>query len=206
MAGMEVGIPYYPLIVVPAVAAIALFWRRAGRHLAVLRAGRRIDRLDQPLRRIWGVIVYVIAQRRLLNELGPGLMHAFIFWGFLVLLVTTGNYFTNGLVETALRWPLGGIAWLAAVAIANLFIGLVLVALAYAIWRRVVQRPARLALSRDAFIILGMILGVVLSEIGADALRFVARPDDPARVAAILAGPLSLALERVGPDAAALHP
>ena len=128
MAGMEVGIPYYPLIVVPAAVAIALFWRRAGRHLAVLRAGRPIDRLDQPLRRIWGVIVYVIAQRRLLNELGPGLMHAFIFWGFLVLLVTTGNYFTNGLVETILRWPLGGDRagcwrW----RLANLFIGLVLV-------------------------------------------------------------------------------
>ena len=145
MAGMEVAIPYYPLIVVPAAAAIALFWRRASRHLAVLRAGRPIDRLDQPMRRIWGVIVYVIAQRRLLNELGPGLMHAFIFWGFLVLLVTTGNYFTNGLIETILRWPLGGIAWMAAVAIANLFIGLVLGALAYAVWRRVVQRPTRLA-------------------------------------------------------------
>src|SRR4029078_9355003 len=165
MAAMEVGIPYYPLIVVPAVAAIALIWRRAGRHLAVLRAGRPIDRLDQPLRRIWGVIVYVIAQRRLLNELGPGLMHAFIFWGFLVLLVTTGNYFTNGLIETIVRWPLGGIVWMAAVAIANLFIGLVLVALGYAIWRRIVQRPARLALSRAAFIILALSLGVVRGAI-----------------------------------------
>jgi ferredoxin len=202
MAGMEVGIPLYPLIVVPAVAAIALFWRRAGRHLAVLRAGRPIDRLDQPLRRIWGVIVYVIAQRRLLNELGPGLMHAFIFWGFLVLLVTTGNYFTNGLVETILRWPLGGIAWMAAVAIANLFIALVLGSLAYAAWRRIVVRPTRLALSRDAFIILAMILGVVVSEAAGDALRFVADPDDPARRVAALAGPLSLALEPIGQQAA----
>ena len=195
MAGMEVGIPLYPLIVVPAVAAIALFWRRAGRHLAVLRAGRQIDRLDQPLRRIWGVIVYVIAQRRLLNELGPGLMHAFIFWGFLVLLVTTGNYFTNGLVETILRWPLGGIAWMAAVAIANLFVALVLGSLAYAAWRRIVVRPTRLALSRDAFIILAMILGVVVSEAAGDALRFVAQPDDHARRVAALAGPQSLPIE-----------
>ncbi len=57
MPAMEVGIPYYPLIVLPAAVAIGLFWRRASRHLAVLRAGRPIDRLDQPLRRIWGVIV-----------------------------------------------------------------------------------------------------------------------------------------------------
>jgi Fe-S oxidoreductase len=203
MAAVEVSVPLYPLIVVPAAVAIALFWRRAGRHLAVLRAGRPIGRTDQPLRRIWGVIVYVIAQRRLLNDLWPGLMHAFVFWGFLVLLVTTGNYFTNGLVETILRWPLGGIAWLLAVAVANLFIGLVLVALGYDTWRRIVTRPKRLALSRDAFIILAMILGVVVTEVAGDALRFVARPDDPARPAALLAGPLSLLLEPLGASRAA---
>jgi Fe-S oxidoreductase len=200
---MEVGIPYYPLIVVPVAFAIALFWRRAGRHLAVLRAGRPLDRSDRVLARIWSVVVYVIGQRRLLHDLGPGVMHAAIFWGFLVLLVTTGNYFTNGLVETILRWPLGGIAWLLAVAVANLFIGLILAALAYAAWRRIVARPARLALSRDAFVILGMILGVVSTELIGDALRFVALPDDPARGWALLAGPLSLALEPVGTDAAA---
>ena len=200
---MEVGIPYYPLIVVPVAVAIGLFWRRAGKHLAVLRAGRPLDRSDRVLARIWSVIVYVIAQRRLLHDLGPGVMHAAIFWGFLVLLVTTGNYFTNGLVETILRWPLGGIAWLLAVAVANLFIGLILAALAYAAWRRIVARPARLALSRDAFVILGMILGVVSTELIGDALRFVTMPDDPARSWALLAGPLSLALEPVGTDAAA---
>ncbi|HTE66869.1 MAG TPA: (Fe-S)-binding protein, partial [Candidatus Binatia bacterium] len=200
---MEVGIPYYPLIVVPVALAIALFWRRAGHHLAVLRAGRPLDRFDRVPARIWSVIVYVIGQKRLLNDLGPGVMHAAIFWGFLVLLVTTGNYLTNGLVETILRWPLGGIAWLLAVAVANLFIGLILAALAYATWRRIVARPARLALSRDAFVILGMILGVVSTELIGDALRFVALPDDPARSWALLAGPLSLALEPVGTDAAA---
>jgi Fe-S oxidoreductase len=200
---MEVGIPYYPLIVVPVAVAVALFWRRAGHHLAVLRAGRPLDRFDRVPARIWSVIVYVIGQKRLLNDLGPGVMHAAIFWGFLVLLVTTGNYFTNGLVETVLRWPLGGIGWLLAVAVANLFIGLILAALAYATWRRIVARPARLALSRDAFVILGMILGVVSTELIGDALRFVVLPEDPARGWALLAGPLSLALEPMGTDAAA---
>ncbi len=200
---MPVDIPFYPLIVLPVAAASGLFWLRARRHLAVLRAGRPIDRLDQPLRRIWGVVVYVIFQRRLLNDLGPGLMHAAIFWGFLILLVTTGNYLTNGLVETVLAWPLDGIAWLAVVAVANLLMGLILVALGYATWRRIVRRPARLGLSRDAFVILAMILGVVLTEIAGDALRFVAQPDEPARRVALLAGPLSLLAEPIGASAAA---
>ena len=201
---MQVDVPYYPLIVVPIAAASGLFWLRARRHVAVLRAGRSIGRLDQPLKRIWGVVLYVIFQRRLLNDLGPGLMHAAIFWGFLILLVTTGNYLTNGLVETVLAWPLGGIAWLAVVAVANLLIGLILVALGYATWRRVVRRPARLGLSRDAFVILAMILGVVLTEIAGDTLRFVALPDEPARRVALLAGPLSLLAEPIGASAAAI--
>jgi Fe-S oxidoreductase len=200
---MQVEVPLYPLIVLPAAAAIGLFWVRARRHLAVLRAGRPLDRFDRPLQRVWGIVVYVIAQRRLLNDLGPGLMHAAIFWGFLVLLVTTGNYMTNGLIETILRWPLGGIAWLLAVAVANLFIGLILAALAYAAWRRIAVRPTRLALSRDAFIILALILGVVVSELAGDTLRFVARPDDPARRVAMLAGPLSLLAAPLGASAAA---
>ncbi|HYM52398.1 MAG TPA: (Fe-S)-binding protein [Candidatus Dormibacteraeota bacterium] len=200
---MEIGIPYYPLIVVPVAVAVALFWRRGRQHLAVLRAGRPLDRFDRIPARIWSVLVYVIGQKRLLNDFGPGIMHAAIFWGFLVLLVTTGNYFTNGLVETVLAWPLNGILWAAAVAVANLFIGLILAALVYAAWRRVIARPPRLALSRDAFVILGLIFGVVGTELVADALRFVATPDDPARGWALLAGPLSLALEPIGAERAA---
>ena len=107
--------------------AATAFWRRARYHVAVLRAGRPLNRIDQPLRRIWGFVVYVIGQKRLLQDPVPGLMHAFIFWGFVALLVTTGNYITNGLVETVLAWPLGGVLWMLAVGLANLFIGLVLV-------------------------------------------------------------------------------
>ena len=200
---MEASIPYYFLIVVPVGAAIALFWRRAGQHLAVLRAGRPLDRGDRPLERIRGLGVFVFGQKRLLNDIGPGLAHAFIFWGFLVLLVTTGNYLTNGLVEAIAAWPLGGVAWHVAVFFANLFIGLILVSLAYAAWRRIVTRPARLALSRDAFIILGLIFGIVVTELFGDALRYVAVPDDPSRTFAILAGPLSSMLTGIGPAAGA---
>ncbi len=200
---MEVGIPLYPLIAVPVAAGIWLFWRRARQHLAVVRSGRALDRFDQPLRRAWGVVVYVIFQRRLLQDPVPGAMHAVIFWGFLILLVTSGNYFTNGLIETILRWPLGGIGWMVVVFVANLFIGLILAAITFAVWRRTVKRPARLGLSRDAFLILALILGVVATEVLADALRFVAVPDDPSRPFALVAGPVSLLLEPLGAQAGA---
>ena len=199
---MTLGIPFYPLIVVALAVAATAFWRRARYHVMVLRSGRPLNRIDQPLRRIWGFLVYVIGQKRLLQDPVPGLMHAFIFWGFVALLVTTGNYITNGLVETVLAWPLNGVLWMLAVGLANLFIGLVLVGVGYSLVRRIVVRPTRLALSRDAFVILALILAVVITELVGDAMRYVVHPDDPGMTLAFLAGPLSGVLAPIGPDAA----
>jgi len=200
---MEATIPFYPLIVVPVAAAIFLFWRRARWHLAVLRAGRPLDRSDRVWDRIKSLGVFVIGQRRLLQDLGPGLTHAFVFWGFIVLLATTGNYLTNGLVETVVGWPLGGFAWSVIVLFANVFVALVLVSVIYFVVRRTITRPARLALTRDAFIILGLIFSIVLTEWVGDAFAYVVEPDHHSRAWALLAGPLSLAMEDIGSRAAA---
>ena len=107
-------------------------------------------------------------------------MHAFIFWGFVVLLVTTGNYITNGLVETVVGWPLGGVLWTLAVRVRQpVHRAGAGGACGYVAFRRIVMRPTRLALSRDAFVILALILGVVITELIGDAMRYVAHPDDP---------------------------
>ena len=148
--------------------------------------------------------MFVIGQRRLLQDLGPGLAHAFVFWGFIILLATTGNYVTNGLVETILAWPLGGFLWSVVTFFANVFVGLVLVSVLYYVVRRTVVRPARLALTRDAFVILGLIFFIVLTELVGDAFLYVIEPDHQARPWAILAGPLSLVLEPFGTDVAQL--
>ena len=195
---MEASIPYYPLIVVPVAAAVFLFWRRARWHMAILREGLPLDRSDRVGARIASVLVFVLGQRRLLQDLGPGLTHAFVFWGFVVLLATTGNYITNGLVETILAWPLGGVLWSVVTFFANLLIGLVLASVAYYVVRRTVTRPARLALTRDAFVILGLIFLIVVTEWVGDAFVYVLDPEHHARQWALLAGPLSLALEPFG--------
>jgi Fe-S oxidoreductase len=201
---MAPSIPLYPLIVLPLGLALFLFWRRLRLHLRVLRSGRALNRTDRPLERIKGVLIYVIAQRRLLNDLGPGLAHAFIFWGFLVLLATTGNYLTNGLVEAIIGWPVGGRLWDAVTAAANLLIGLIIVSIAYVGMRRILVRPPRLALSRDAFVILALIGVVVLTELFGDAFRFAADPSFGSRPFAVLAGPLSLLVEPLGTQTATI--
>ena len=201
---MQVGIPFYPLIVVPVAAAVFFFWRRFSRHLALLRLGRPLDRSDLPLERLKGLAIFVFGQKRLLRDLGPGLMHFFIFWGFVVLLATTGNYFTNGLVETIVAWPLGGLLWGLVILGANLFMGLVLASIGYALYRRLIQRPPRLTLSRDALFILALIAGVVTTELLGDAFAFIADPHAPSRPFAVLAGPLAGLLSPLGAGAGAI--
>jgi len=200
---MDASIPYYPLVVVPIAAAIVLFWRRARWHLAILRVGRPLQRTSRVGARIRSLGVFVFGQRRLLQDIGPGLAHAFVFWGFVVLLATTGNYITNGLVETIVGWPLGGFFWSVVVLFANIFVALVLASVVYYVIRRTVVRPTRLALTRDAFVILTLIFLIVLTEWVGDSFAYVVEPDHPARPWALLAGPLSVALAPIGASAAA---
>jgi Fe-S oxidoreductase/nitrate reductase gamma subunit len=199
---MEATIPFYPLIVVPVALAIFAFWRRGRKHLGLLAMGRELDRSERPWERIKGLGVFVFGQKRLLQDLGPGLTHAFVFWGFIVLLATTGNYLTNGLVKTIVQWPFGGFLWSVVAFFANVFVALVLASVIYYVIRRTIVRPTRLALTRDAFIILGLIFFIVLTEWLGDSFAYIVEPDDPSRTWAVLAGPLSGALGGIGPDVA----
>ena len=116
----------------------------------------------------------------------------------MALLVTTGNYITNGLVQTVLAWPLGGVLWMLAVGLANLFIALVLVGVGYSLVRRIVVRTDQVLLPRrvrDP----GPDPGG--GHHGADRRRdaYVAHPEDPGKTLAFLAGPLSGVLAPIGP-------
>ena len=66
----DAGHPYYPLIVVALAVAATAFWRRARYHVAVLRARRPLNRSTTSLHRIWGFIVYV--DRPEAAAAGPG--------------------------------------------------------------------------------------------------------------------------------------
>ncbi|HJV65500.1 MAG TPA: heterodisulfide reductase-related iron-sulfur binding cluster [Geomonas sp.] len=72
-------------------AAVALgicgwgFWRR----LPVYRQGKALDRLDQLSRRVKLLLTNAFGQLRVLLVRLPGSLHAFFFWGFLLLFIGT---------------------------------------------------------------------------------------------------------------------
>jgi Fe-S oxidoreductase len=122
-------------------ASGALFAVRVRFLVTLVRAAAPVDRTGEASRRARNEATIVLGQRKLLQRLGPGLIHAFIFWGFLVLTPTI-LIALIGVVDkhSTLPW-LGDQGWFAF--LVDLFAVLVLVGVLAALWIRKVQRPAR---------------------------------------------------------------
>ncbi|MBV9916619.1 MAG: hypothetical protein JO153_08970, partial [Solirubrobacterales bacterium] len=118
-----------------------LFVRRVAFLTKLVLSGQPADRRGHAGRRARNEATIVLGQRKLLQRLAPGLMHAFIFWGFLVLLPTI-LIAMIGIVDkrSTLPW-LGHQGWYAL--LVDLFAVLVLIGVAAAVWIRKVQRPRR---------------------------------------------------------------
>jgi Fe-S oxidoreductase len=105
----------------------------------------------------------VIGQRKLFQRIGPGLMHAAIFWGFVVLLPTIAEA-AIAIVDPDAHLPLiGGTTWFAW--LVDVFAVAVLAGVLTAVVIRKVQRPDRFRGSHleEADRILGMITAIVVS-------------------------------------------
>jgi len=130
-------------VVLAAALAVSatLFATRVRYLLALLRSAAPVRRDGDVPRRVRNEATIVLGQRKLLQRFGPGLIHAFIFWGFLVLAPTILIAFI-GVVDkhSTLPW-LGHQGWFAF--LVDLFAVLVLVGVLAALWIRKVQRPER---------------------------------------------------------------
>jgi len=152
-----------------AVAAVALtlFLRRALLLVRLVRMGAPLQRFDDLPKRVENETAIVLGQKKLLYRVGPGLMHAFIFWGFVVLFPTILLAIVY-VIEREPSLPAGSpLAWLESqgwfALLVDLFCALVLVGIAAAFWIRKVQRPNRFQGSHlgEADLILALITGIV---------------------------------------------
>jgi len=129
--------------------------------------GKPVDRTTDVGRRVRNEATIVLGQRKLLQRLAPGLMHAFIFWGFLVLFPTIFIAMIS-VVDREPSLPSGSpLGWLEGqgwyALMVDAFVVLVLVGVAAAFFIRKVQRPRRFEGShlREADLILALIAGIV---------------------------------------------
>jgi len=157
-------------------AALAAFCALAWRKLAIVVKLAPEVRWDHPLARLHGVLVNGFLQSRMVaREWKPGVMHAVIFLGFMTLLVRKVQLLAVGYDETFVYPGLVG----------GLFASLkdcveiaVLCAVGYALWRRLVQKPARLERNREALLILSLIAAIMITDFAFDGFRFVLKAAD----------------------------
>ncbi|HYO44443.1 MAG TPA: hypothetical protein VES19_14695, partial [Candidatus Limnocylindrales bacterium] len=168
------AVPLYPLVFPVFWGAVLFFGLAMARHLRVFAAVRNATPTDHPVRRLAGTVRYGLVQTRMFRDVPAGLMHFGIFWGFVLLTIGTANIALGGLIGAVLAWPLDGVLWAAMQALQNSVAVVVLGAIGYAVFRRVVLRPARLTLNTHALVILGLIGAVVATELLAQVFEVAA--------------------------------
>ena len=127
----------------------------------LVRLGRPVNRLDDLPKRVEQEAVVALGQKKILQRLGPGVMHASIFWGFLILLTTIIEGFGEVFQETFAIPLIGRTGWLGLVQ--DAFAALVVLGLFLAVYFRKVRRDERFKGSHleEADFILAMIFGII---------------------------------------------
>lgn len=168
----------------------------------VWRQGKGELRTDYPEKRIIAVIKYVILQAKILRESFAGLMHAALFFGFVVLfgvtmLIMLQDDFTELFFHTRFLEGNFYLFWSLVGDLAGL---VVLVGLGMAIYRRYIVKPSRLDTKRiDTFAIV-LITIIIVTGFTSEAMR-IAISDFPkwevwSPVGYLLAFPFSLFSEK----------
>ncbi|MDQ6887606.1 MAG: heterodisulfide reductase-related iron-sulfur binding cluster [Gemmatimonadota bacterium] len=187
------------------VIAAGFFARNVQRLTGYLAVGLPDERYDHPLARLRNVASIALGQKKLLREPVAGIMHALIFWGFCVLTAGTGELVLQGIFPSFSYHVLPSWAYLGYSVSQDLFGALVLAAIAFAFYRRLVIRPKRLSGDHleqvDAFIILAAIGGLMITMFLTNALLLIAEPGSIVREKPVSQA-VAVALGSLSPSAA----
>ncbi len=139
-------------------------------------AEARFDRIPE---RLTGVLIEVFGQRRQLRHLYPGLMHTFIFYGFMAQVVATSLV---GIQEWTGIHFLQGATYRWFSFLSDSFGLLAIVGLCMALARRVLVRPQHVISLMDDRIALGLLLLLFVQGFATEGLRIAATElrDNPA--------------------------
>ena len=175
-------------------AALGFFSYNAQRLVRYLGAGHDENRTNHAWTRLRNVLVIGIAQAKILRDPVAGIMHALVFWGFIVLTIGSIEILVRGVFRAfsfsnILPAPLYNLFLLSQ----ELFAGLVLVAVAVLLYRRLIIKPKRLqgdkVHSGDAVFILSMIAALMITLFVSAIFERVAGAQHAAAFQPISSGP-----------------
>jgi Fe-S oxidoreductase len=165
------GVVWFWLLTIAGVGAVTV---SLSRRFSLLRAGRAVDRFDRLGERFKHVLVYAFGQKKMFDDRFAGVYHLFIFYGFLVVSLRTVTMVLEGLFagwELPLLHTGIGHAYLFS---KDIFEALVLLGLVFAVWRRGVQRKERVIQSWGAWIVIGLIAILMLTDLATEGARIAA--------------------------------
>jgi Fe-S oxidoreductase/nitrate reductase gamma subunit len=161
-------------IVVLVIAAVFFFYS-CYRRFGLILKGRPDNRFNALWQRFWNMLYYAFGQRRVVKK--PfGINHFVLFWAFMILLISNTEFLLNGLAPDVIsfsRLPDG--AYFTLAYIFDIMSVLALLAVILAIIRRLVAPPPYTeGRSRDAFVILGLVAGLMIAYFGLHASQIAA--------------------------------
>ncbi len=163
------------------LVAFGCFARSCYRLIREIRIGRAEPRLDHPIRRLKNILVIAFAQSKLLRDPVAGLMHFFIFWGFVILLSAVFEAVVQGIFPSfSLKRSVGFL--FPGIAVAQEIIGaLVILSCIFALGRWYLHPPRRFYgreitghIRLDATLILCLILMIMGSMFCTNATQMLA--------------------------------
>jgi len=149
------------------IAAVVAFILSALRLIKLVRLGQPDGRLRGTfVRRLETMLLYAFAQKRVISE-KFGYNHLLLFWGFMILFVANAEFVIQGLFPDISLHLLGPVLYPILTFSFDLMSLVVLICVAVALFRRLVIRPVHIdSLSRDAFLILGLVAGLMIAFFG----------------------------------------
>jgi Fe-S oxidoreductase len=186
-------------------AALGMFAWTLRRFVRMFRTGRPEDRTDRAEERTGSVLKYFFAQKKVIEKTSlpakrlPRFVsalgskyHFLIFWGFIIITLGTGETLVQGLFPSVSLLLLGAPVAHAIYAVIDWCTLVVLVVIAFAVFRRLVLQPRLIPMSRDAAAILGAIGMLMVTHLGMHGLSGVAegRPETGFPVSAAVADAL----------------
>ena len=167
------------LMTLALAAALAVFGYTVVQKVRLLMRLKPEHRLDRIGKRVGMLLRIGFGQAKLIGrerERSSGAMHFFIFWGFVILglreVMMIGAGYAPGFQESLPLIGARSIGGYLYTFVYDVTEAIVFCMVIFALWRRVSLKPARLTLNTEAYVILGMILGVVTTDLLYDAARF----------------------------------
>ncbi|MEI6613821.1 MAG: heterodisulfide reductase-related iron-sulfur binding cluster [Chrysiogenales bacterium] len=163
------------IIFITAVAlAAGLALGEFRRKYRLISRGQKVSRWDHPVQRLWEMLYRVFLQIPVFAQRPvTGFFHAVIFWGFLVFLGVTLNHVAEGFVPLLSLFG-HGLTYSLLLFTANIFAGLIILAVFYFFLRRYIFRAKSLDRpSYQSLTVLFFIFTLMVSFIFYEAFKMV---------------------------------